>query len=198
MWSPSVIRSTPAWRSCLNVPGVMPEPPEAFSALAMTRSNCSRSRRRGRACFTNVTPGGPTMSPRKRMRIGVWCSVFSVSCQCWQPNTKHQTPNTRLACKLHGPRLADHRHLDLAGVVELLLDGLGDVAADLDRVAVARLAGVGDDAHLAAGLDGVRVLHTGEARRHRLQLLQALDVLLQRLAAGARARRWRSTSSAWR
>ena len=50
-----------------------------------------------------------------------------------------------------------------------------------------RLVGVGDHAHLAAGLDGVGVLDAREAARHRLQLLQPLDVLLQRLAAGAGA-----------
>ena len=35
-----------------------------------------------------------------------------------------------LTCELDRPRLADDRHLDLAGVVELLLDRPGDVAAD--------------------------------------------------------------------
>src|SRR5438270_8433367 len=64
--------------------------------------------------------------------------------------------------ELHRPRLAHHGHLNLAGVVQLLLDGPGDVVADLDGVAVAGLGGVGDDPDLAAGLDGRSEEHTSE------------------------------------
>src|SRR4051794_36706564 len=137
MWSPRVTRSTPASRICRYAPGVIPDPPEAFSALAITSPIPSRATSAGSARFRNATPTWPTMSPMKRIFI----------------SGRH-----RSACVLHRPRLADHGDLDLAGVVELLLDGPGDVAADPQGVAVAGLRGVGDDADLSAGLDGVGVL----------------------------------------
>src|SRR4051794_40070102 len=70
---------------------------------------------------------------------------------------------TGLSCKLHRPRFADHGHLDFSGIIELLLDGLGNLAASLDRFAVGKLMSVGDHAQLAAGLDGEGVLDAGEA-----------------------------------
>src|SRR5439155_26366235 len=75
-----------------------------------------------------------------------------------------------LVCNLHGPRFADHGDLDFARVVELLLDGAGDVAAGFHRLAVVECGGVGDDTQLSAGLDGVRMLDTGEALGQGLQL----------------------------
>ena len=88
---------------------------------------------------------------------------------------------------LDAPRLADDRHLDLAGVVSCCSIARAMSRQIFGGVGVGRLRGVGDDAHLAAGLDRVGLLDAGEAAGHRLQLLQPLDVLLQRLAAGARA-----------
>src|SRR5262249_39913928 len=73
--------------------------------------------------------------------------------------------------ELDGPRFADDRDLDFTGIVQLLLDGLGDVVADPHGIVVRRLRGVGDDAHLAAGLDGISLLDARETRRHRFQLL---------------------------
>ena len=52
-------------------PASVRSPPTAFSALAMTRSIRSRATRTGRARFKNATPGWPTISPRKRIRIEV-------------------------------------------------------------------------------------------------------------------------------
>src|SRR5574340_1575856 len=48
--------------------GVMPKPPAAFSALAMTRSTRRTSRSSGRCWRSMVRPGRPKMSPMKRIR----------------------------------------------------------------------------------------------------------------------------------
>src|SRR5919198_3618971 len=69
MWSPSVTRSTPASRSRLYSRAVSPEPPAAFSALAITTSTPSCATSAGSAFRTKLTPGVPTMSPMKRMRM---------------------------------------------------------------------------------------------------------------------------------
>jgi len=68
-----------------------------------------------------------------------------------------------LAGKLHRPRFADDRDFDFAGVIQLLFNGLGDIATHRHRVAIGRLGRVGDNADLAAGLDGVGVFDAGEA-----------------------------------
>src|SRR5215217_4901763 len=78
--------------------------------------------------------------------------------------------------------LADHRDLDLPGVLELLLDPLGHVAGqDLggDVVDVLRLD---HDPDLAPGLHGEHLVDTGVAAGDLLEALQALDVGLQGLA----------------
>src|SRR5438552_1407011 len=95
---------------------------------------------------------------------------------------------TSLFCIFHRPRLADDSDLHLSGVIQLLFNGLGDDAADADGIAVGGLGGIGDDAHLSAGLDGIGVFDAGETRGDRLQLLEPFDVLFQRFAAGAGTR----------
>src|SRR5262245_45586769 len=47
----------------------MPDPPEAFSALATIRSSFSLARSAGANSLTQTTPGRPTISPMKRTRI---------------------------------------------------------------------------------------------------------------------------------
>src|ERR1700687_956114 len=100
MWSPSVTRSTPAPRKRLYKGSVRPEPPAAFSALAMTQSILSSGINSGSTRLTKFTPGVPTMSPIKRIRILAFSSLGV----------------------FHGARLAHHRDFNLAGVVQLLLD----------------------------------------------------------------------------
>src|SRR4051812_20477394 len=85
------------------------------------------------------------------------------------------------------PRLPDHRDLDLAGVLELLLDLPGDLVREQDGAVVVEGAGVEHDADLAARLHRVDLVHALMAGRDVLEVAQALDVLLQRLAAGAGA-----------
>ena len=64
--------------------------------------------------------------------------------------------------QLRKPGLANHGHLDLAGIGELLLKRLGNVAAKLGGGGVVRLAGAGDDAQFAASLNSKRLLDAAE------------------------------------
>src|ERR1044072_8689147 len=84
---------------------------------------------------------------------------------------------------VHRARLADHRHLDLPGVLELLLDVARDLARQRAGAVVADRARLDDHADLAAGLHGVHLVDAVVAGGELLQVAQALDVLLQRLAA---------------
>src|SRR5512135_1597210 len=90
--------------------------------------------------------------------------------------------------KINSPRLADDRDLDLSRVLKLRLDALGDVLRHPEALVVRDLLRVHDDAQLAAGLDRERALDALHAVRHLLELLEALDVGLEDLAAGARSR----------
>src|SRR5688572_30006711 len=82
-------------------------------------------------------------------------------------------------------QLPHQRHLHLARVRQLVLDRLRDLARETLRGAVADLRRVDHDAQLAAGLDRERLVDALEAAGDLLELLQALDVLLERVAAGA-------------
>src|SRR5689334_24002594 len=67
-------------------------------------------------------------------------------------------PGNALARELRGAGLADDRDADLAGVGELLLDLLGDVAGDDLGLDVVYLLGLDHDADLAARLHGEDLL----------------------------------------
>src|SRR6478752_5030231 len=83
--------------------------------------------------------------------------------------------------------LPDHRHLDLTGVLELLLDLAGDLVREQDGAVVVEGAGVEHDADLAARLHRVDLVDAVVAGGDLLEVSQALDVLLERLPAGAGA-----------
>src|SRR4051794_5479062 len=85
-------------------------------------------------------------------------------------------------------RLADDRDLDLAGVLQLLLDVAGDLVRHQRRALVVDVLGPNDHADLATGLHRVDLVHAIVAPRDLLQVLQTLDILLERLAAGAGTR----------
>src|SRR5437867_3309861 len=59
---------TPAATNWEKHRGLMPDPPAAFSALAMTKSIDRAVFNRGRADLSTLRPGSPTTSPRKRIR----------------------------------------------------------------------------------------------------------------------------------
>src|SRR3989475_1739157 len=84
---------------------------------------------------------------------------------------------------LDRPGLPHHGDADLTGEAELRLDALGDVARHQLSGRVVDLFGFDQDPDLAAGLDRVRLLDALEGVGDLLQLLEPLDVGLQRLPA---------------
>src|SRR5215217_2576989 len=112
----------------------------------------------------------------------------SESCSfIWHPNvvTWKRFADIALTSVVGGPRLPDDRDLDLAGVLELLLDLAGDLVGEQDGAVVVERAGLHHHADLAAGLHGVDLVDAVVARGDVLEVAQALDVLLERLAARA-------------
>src|SRR5262249_16919646 len=83
-------------------------------------------------------------------------------------------------------RLPDQRDLDLAGVLERVLDLLDDVAGEPNRAEVVHLLRPDDDAYLAPGLYRERALDARERVGDALERLEPPDVALDRLAPGAR------------
>src|SRR5450756_1567172 len=95
----------------------------------------------------------------------------------------------RLLGDVDGAALADHGDPDLARVVELVLDVPGDLAGQQRRGVVVDLGRLDHHAHLVARLHGEAFLHALLALRDAFQRLEPLDVVLERLAAGAGPRR---------
>ena len=65
---------------------------------------------------------------------------------------------------LDGLGLTQQVDLDLAGVLQLVLDLLGDIAGQQDHLILADDLGLDHDADLAAGLDGEGLLNAVEGR----------------------------------
>src|SRR3990172_5939816 len=84
-----------------------------------------------------------------------------------------------LAGVLDGPGLADDRDLDLARILHLVLDTLGDVPGHDVGGLIIDLLALDHHPDLPARLDGEALLHPLEGDGDLLQLRQALDVGLQ-------------------
>ena len=102
------------------------------------------------------------------------------------PAVRQGTEKSQLFCVVDGAGLANHVDLDLAGVIQLVLDLLCDVACQKNHCVVGYLVRVDDDADLAAGLNGKGARNARRFVRDALQLFQTLDVVLDVLAACAR------------
>src|ERR671930_662297 len=81
------------------------------------------------------------------------------------------------------PALADDRHLHLAGVLEVILDLPRDLVREQNGAVVVDLARVNDPPDLAARLERIDLVDAGLLRGELLQGFQALDVVLEALAA---------------
>src|SRR5512132_4312473 len=77
---------------------------------------------------------------------------------------------------LGGPRLTHHGDPDLAGIGQLVLDLLGDLAGDDLGGEVVDLGRLDHDPHLAAGLHSEYLLHAGLGRRDLFDAGEPLDV----------------------
>src|SRR3954454_14463263 len=112
----------------------------------------------------------------------------SESCSfIWHPKVVTWKRFMRLSSVVGRARLPDHGDLDLARVLELLLDLAGDLVAEQDGAVVVERAGHDHHADLAAGLHRVDLVDAVVAGGDLLEVAQALDVLLERFAAGAGA-----------
>src|SRR3990170_6951429 len=181
MWLPDVMISTPASNILSAVLGVSPLPPAAFSPLAMTRSMLWLRLTPGRTLARALRPTFPTTSPITSM------FTEGRTFQCARrPRARRCRPAERLFRVLHRAPFADDGDLDLARVIQVLLYLLADLLRHPVGAEVINLFGLDDDAYLAAGLDGERLLDAREGVRHRLQRLQPLQVLVHGLATSAR------------
>src|SRR4051794_28012230 len=187
MWLPDVITSTPAPKRASAVDTVKPMPPAMFSPFAVTKSSPRSSRSPGRTCSTASRPGLPMMSPIIRIRQapgGLGASPLGgLPMPALSRGFGPVTGGRPLLRVLDGARLANHRHLDLAWIGQAVLDLLDDVAGESGRGGVVDLFGTNEDPHLATRLDRERPLDPREALGDALEILEALDVRLHRLAA---------------
>src|SRR5436853_1996280 len=83
--------------------------------------------------------------------------------------------------------LADHRHLHLPGVLELILDLARDLVREQRGLLVADLARADDHTDLAAGLQRVHLVDSRLRRRELLERLEPLAVVFEDLAARTRS-----------
>src|SRR5512133_1987115 len=126
IWLPLVMQCTPMSNSSLAVSSVRPNPPAAFSPLAITRSTAYRSTRRSSSLDSAWRPGLPIISPMKRILTGIFhCSRFSYDI-----------------------------YLDLAGIGHLGFNLFRNVAGHDHGRLVSDLITGNHDANLATGLDG--------------------------------------------
>src|SRR5262245_27309460 len=164
MWLPDVRTSAPCSSICLAMAAVTPKPPAAFSQLTTQKSIACSSRSRGRSFASAARPDSPKTSP---------------------------TINTFMWLLRHLDRagLADHHDLDVAGVLHLRFDPLGDVLGELMRVEVGHDIRTRHHAQLAASLNRVAHVDALVGERNLFELRQPLDVGLQHVAPRAGARR---------
>src|SRR3954451_3645352 len=105
--------------------------------------------------------------------------MCSESCSfIWHPNVVTWKRFTALTSVVGGARLPNDGDLDLAGVLELLLDLAGDLVAEQHRAVVVERAGHDHHADLAAGLHRVDLVDAVVAGGGLLEGSQALDVFL--------------------
>src|SRR3954451_6688705 len=146
----------------------------------------SRRKNSPRPGTWTIRPGGGSIGGAGASR-GPRCRRSSAgSDRARVPAPPAAAPSPSLG-EVHRARLADDRDLDLAGVLELLLDLACDVARERDRGVVVDVVRGDDHADLAARLHRVDLVDAGVAGGDVLEVTQALDVLLERLAASAGA-----------
>src|SRR5262249_29426353 len=110
--------------------------------------------------------------------------------QCHRSTISSTTRGKSLACIIDSAGLTDHRHLDLAGILQALLDLLRDIASQVNAANIVVRVRLDHDAHLTTGLDREGPLDSGERRGDCLQGFQPFDIQVERLApcAGPPAR----------
>jgi hypothetical protein len=88
---------------------------------------------------------------------------------------------------INRPRLANHRHADLAWIGKLLFDALDHLVGDRACLFVSDLIRSNEDAYLAAGLHGVDLLDAFKSECDLLQVFKPTEVCLTLVATCARS-----------
>ena len=86
---------------------------------------------------------------------------------------------------IDGTALANHDNAHLTGILHLFLDLVGDIVRKHRGLGIGDLVRLNHDMDLATGLHGIGALDAVVRIGDLLELLEALDVVLGRLAAGA-------------
>ena len=87
----------------------------------------------------------------------------------------------------NGPGFANHDNANLAGILHLVLDLLGDIVCENGCLGVRDLLGLDHDVKLATSLHGIGALDAVVRVGDLLELFKTLYVVLSRLSACARA-----------
>src|SRR5882672_9315268 len=199
MWFPEVITSAPCSRKVRAMSGVTPKPEAEFSTLTTAKSASCCFLSLGRSIWTARRPGSPNTSPTQIMVSGLvidltWGGAAPLLPQsppphCATVGRAWQPAGDSSLRHLDRAGLADHHDLDVAGVLHLGLDALGDVLRQLVRVEVRDDVGPRHHAQLAPGLDRVAHVDALVGERDLFELGQPLDVGLEHVAPRARPRR---------
>src|SRR5436305_2845022 len=172
---------SPVWRSRADL---QPNPYRDQWPSASAKRASLRSRLQAQPSPNSpVTRGSAASRTKSSSRSSSHCSsssrsVSSVAAPCVGAFT--------LLREIDRPALPDHRDLDLARVLELLLEVTRDPVREERGGVVVHLLGLDDYADLAARLHRVDLLDAGMPGRDLLELAEALGVLLERLAARSR------------
>src|SRR5438445_5782303 len=154
------MQSRPSASICSARSGVTPKPSAAFSTLATAKSMRRSAISRGRQTWSACLPARPLTSPIRAMRTG---SSRSVS------------PDAPLRGVIDRAGLADHAHLDGAGVIHFLLDPRRDVLGEPDHVAIVRGRRLHHHPQLLARPHGVRLADALGGGGDRLEAAEPLD-----------------------
>src|SRR5688500_9495955 len=112
-------------------------------------------------------------------------AVQSPKLECINLDFEHGTLN--LLSVFDGARLAHDRYLDLARILQTLLDAFGDIACQPHRAQVVYRLRLYQHSYFAPRLDCEAPLYSFEGVCYGLQSLQPLDVVLDAVAPGSRA-----------
>ena len=80
---------------------------------------------------------------------------------------------------VHMPCFPDHMHFDLTGIIEVVLNFLGQFPRQKNHSVVVNTVGLDHDANLAAGLNGEGFFHPGKRTGHFFQFFKAFDIIFQ-------------------
>src|ERR1700722_10029919 len=129
--------------------------------------------------MAGVRVSGKSYGPRTRnSELGAWKRIGSRARFNELSSSEFRVPSSEFSSPRHlrDARFAQDRHLDLAGIGQLLLERACDVVANLGGRGVGRSLGVRNHAHLAAGLNRKGLIDAGKAGGDGFQLFHPLDV----------------------